>query len=180
MSEGVIARRYARALFELAQEHNALDAVEADLKVVNQAIEDSPEFHNFLLHPQIDTKIKKEKMSNIFSGKITEQVFSLLLLLLDRRRENILSAMVQEFVKMANEARNIAEATFVSAVPLNSEELNEVGAQFGEKIKKTLRVANVVDPSIIGGLIVRIDDRLYDGSVKNKLSKFKHKLYRQG
>ena len=180
MSEGVIAKRYARALFEIATEHNLINEIEQDVIAVNLAIQSSAQFQTFLVHPQIDVSVRKEKLAAIFAGKVSKHVLSLLDLLVERRREAIFPELVKAFVKMANEARNMADAIFVSAVALGSEEIKDIAGKFGNKINKALRVNNVVDPSIIGGLIIRIDDRLYDGSVKGKLSKFKQKLYGQG
>jgi F-type H+-transporting ATPase subunit delta len=176
MSDGIVAKRYANALFALANEKNILEQVEEELRGVGRAFESSKELQTFLQHPQIATAVKKEKLGNIFSGKVSEYVLSLLLLLVDRHRENLLGDLVDEFIKLTNGARGIVDATVYSASLVKDEELKAIAEQFGGKLKKTLRVSNVVDPSIIGGLIIRIGDRIYDGSIKGKLTRFEQSL----
>lgn len=176
MSEETIARRYARALFEIAEEKNKFEQFEQDLTALNEAIQSSKELESFLVHPRIDVKVKKEKINAIFAGNISEEVLSLMQLLLDRRRENIISALMKEFVALSNDARNVMDAVVYTAQSMDEAELQAIAEKFGKKIGKTIRVKNEVDPSIVGGLIIRIGDRLYDGSVKGKLFRFKQSL----
>jgi F-type H+-transporting ATPase subunit delta len=176
MSDVVVAKRYARALFDLAMEQNALESFENDLVNAQKEIANSEGLLQFLAHPKIDTAVKKEKINNIFAGKISNSVLSLVLLLIERRREGILPTLLKEFVAQANEARGIADAVVVSAAPLGNAEVNTIATQFGRKIGKSLRVQNVVDPSVIGGIVIRIGDRLYDGSVAGKLARFKQSI----
>jgi F-type H+-transporting ATPase subunit delta len=176
MSQGVVAKRYARALFELANDKNMLDQVEAELTSINEAIDSSLDFQQFLTHPQIDAAVKKEKLNAIFAESVSESVLSFLFILVERRREGIISSVLQDYVSLANEARGISEATVTSAYTLGEEELGQVAEDFGKKIGKKLRVKNVVDPTILGGVVIRIGDRLYDGSIAGQLSRFKHSL----
>ncbi len=176
MSEEVVARRYARALFDLAVEKNILQQIEADLTGIRQVLAESKELQTFLQHPQTDAAVKKDKIKSIFSGKVSEYVLSLMLLLIDRRRESILSEVADEFVGMSNRANNVVDAEIVSAVPLDEQELLGIAERFGKKINKTLRMKNDVDPAIVGGLVIRIGDRIYDGSIKGKLARFKQSL----
>jgi F-type H+-transporting ATPase subunit delta len=75
---------------------------------------------------------------------------------------------------MANDARGIAEAIVTSAKPLTSEEQAELAEKFGQTLNKKLRLTAVVDPAILGGIVIKIGDRLYDGSLKTKLETFAH------
>jgi F-type H+-transporting ATPase subunit delta len=176
MSGEIAAKRYANALFELAKENNSLEQTEEELRSLGQAVEASRELQNFLQSPQIATAVKKEQIGAIFSGKVSEHVLSLLLLLVDRHREDLLGDLVDEFIKLTNDARGIVDATVYSASLVKEEELKAIAEQFGAKLKKTLRVSNVVDPGIIGGLVIRIGDRIYDGSIKGKLARFEQSL----
>ncbi|MDE1399021.1 ATP synthase F1 subunit delta, partial [Bacillus licheniformis] len=78
--------------------------------------------------------------------------------------------------ELSNEARGIADATVTTAKPLTEAEVQKIAEQFGQKLNKKLRVTTKVDPSIIGGMIVRIGDRLYDGSIKGKLARFTQQI----
>lgn len=170
---GAVAQRYARALFELAQEKNIIDAVEQDLATANETMAASADLRKFLTHPQMATSAKKEVIDSIFSGKLNEAVVNLFKLLIDRGRESSLPELFNEFVSLANDARGIADATVTTAIPLDEAELQRIAATFGAKVGKTLRVSSTVDPNIVGGVIIRIGDRLYDGSIAGKLARFK-------
>jgi F-type H+-transporting ATPase subunit delta len=176
MSEGVVAKRYARALYEIGAESQQLDAIEADLQAIVEAVAQSKEFYDYLTHPKVSFVEKKEKLEVIFSGKIQPAVYQLLLLLVERGRTETLKSLYQQFVNLANEARGIADAVVTSAAPLSESELQNVATAFGSKIGKTLRVVNKVDASIVGGVIVQIGDRLWDGSVVGQLNRFQKTL----
>ncbi len=172
----VVAHRYARALFELARDRQKLDVVEQELSAVTEILNDHAELRKVLMHPQVGIEAKKEILTTLFSGKISEESMNFLQLIVDRRREQYLGDVTEEYIKLANEARGVADATVISARELNDTEQKQIADQFGKKLKKTLRVQSKVDPSIIGGLVIRIGDRLYDGSVAGKLAQFQHQL----
>jgi F-type H+-transporting ATPase subunit delta len=176
MSEAIVAKRYARALFEIAVEKQALEQFERDLSAVNAAIQGDTDVQSFLSHPKIDAKLKKETVAGVLSGKLSDEVLSLVLLLIDRGRENVLSDVAKEFAALANEARGIVNATVYTAKPLSAPEQSLLTDHLGKAIGKTVYMDNVADPSLVGGLIVRIGDHLYDGSVKGKLFRFKQAL----
>jgi F-type H+-transporting ATPase subunit delta len=115
-------------------------------------------------------------MDEVFASSVSEDVLSLLKLLIDRRREGILPELANGYLALANKERNIVDATVYTAVQLEEKDLNAVSDKFGQAIGKSIRLKNAVDPSIIAGLIIRIGDRLYDGSVGGKLARFKQTL----
>ncbi|WP_274654305.1 F0F1 ATP synthase subunit delta [Paenibacillus humicola] len=176
MSEEVVAKRYARALFEIAAEQQTLEAFAQDLELIGDSLLGDKDISSFLTHPKVDVNVKKATLKKAFEGKVSPDVLSLLVLLVERGRENILRDVVKSYTAMANEARNVVNATVSTAFPLSAEETADLSAQFGKTIGKTVHMTNVVDPSIIGGLIVRIGDHLFDGSVKGKLLRFKQAL----
>jgi F-type H+-transporting ATPase subunit delta len=176
MSDVTIASRYARALFEIAKDKQALEAFGNDLQLVNESIRESKEFASFLQHPGIDAAVKKRLMDEVFASKISEDVLSLLKLLIDRRREGILPMLADRFLTLSNKERNIVDATVYTSVPLEAADLNAISEKFGQAIGKSIRLNNSVDPWVIAGLIIRIGDRLYDGSVGGKLARFKQTL----
>jgi F-type H+-transporting ATPase subunit delta len=165
-------KRYARALFEVASERGNIDQVEADLGAVVQAVEQSEDLAKILLHPHIAADAKKSLMDELFKGKVGEETFHFLNVLVESGRESQLVEIYRFYVQLANEARGIADAVVTSAKPLTEEEQAELAKEFGQKLNKKLRLTAVVDPSILGGIVVKIGDRLYDGSLKTKLETF--------
>ncbi len=183
MLRGAVAGRYAEALYELASQEkvlprykSAVDRVEEELKGVEKVINENPDLQKIFYHPQITPADKKEILSKIFGGKVSRLTANFLALLVDRRREAFFRDIVAEYVKLANASRNIAEARVTSAVELTAEEkarLNEVLARLtGKKVKATY----TVDPALIGGVVVRIGDKIIDGSIKTRLATLKERL----
>lgn len=173
MSSGAVGKRYANALFKVAQEQDKLDAVEQDLVLLEQALKENPAFQDFLHHPKIDNVVKKKEFRSIFEGKISDAVLNLMGVLIDRDREKAISVITQYYIRQANMARGLVDARVISTEPLSDEEKQRLSERFSAFLNKKIRIQNEVDSSIIGGIIVQIGDRLYDGSVRGKLHRFK-------
>lgn len=171
-----VAKRYAQALYEVASEQQAIDKTEAELVQITDVINQSEELNMLLTHPKVTAQEKKEIINELFGGKASETTLNFLNLLFERGREEELHNIAKHFTDLSNEARGYAEATVITAKPLTEDELQKVAEQFGQKVNKKLRVTTKVDPSIVGGIIVRIGDRLYDGSIKGKLARFTQQI----
>jgi F-type H+-transporting ATPase subunit delta len=169
-----VGKRYARALFEVASERGKIDQVEADLGAIVQAVEQNADLSKIILHPHIAADAKMKLVADLFQKHVGEESFNFLNVLIESGREAQLSDIYRSFVQLANDARGIEDAIVTSAKPLTSEEQAELAEKFGQKLNKKLRLQAVVDPSILGGIVIKIGDRLYDGSVKTKLENFAH------
>lgn len=176
MSDIVVAKRYARALFEVAKDKGIISQVEEELKSVASAIRDNADLQKFLNHPNIGTTVKTDLLKQIFEGKVSEPVWNTLLVLIDKRRQAILSALASDFAKIADEALGQASATVYSAFALTEAQQAEIASHFSKVTGKTIRVASVVEPKLLGGIQVRIGDRLYDGSLAGKLDRLSKAL----
>ncbi|UJF33280.1 F0F1 ATP synthase subunit delta [Paenibacillus hexagrammi] len=176
MSDIVVAKRYAKALFEVAQEKNAVSQVEEELTSVGSAIKDNADLQKFLSHPNIGASVKTDLLKQSLSGKVSEMVMNTLQVLIDKGRISILSALVSDYVKIANEALGQASATVYSTASLTDAQQAEIAAQFSKITGKTIRVTNVIEPKLLGGIQVRIGDRLYDGSIAGKLDRLAKSL----
>jgi F-type H+-transporting ATPase subunit delta len=175
-SDTVVAKRYAKALFEVAQAKNIVRDVEEELNGVIGVINSTPELIDFLNHPKISVGDKIELLQKAFSGQLREEVMNTLRLLIERRREAALRVLHREYVDIANEALGQADAVVTTAVALSDEEQRKVSEQFGKLTGKVIRVHNEIDPAILGGMQVRIGDRLYDGSLSGKLTRLQKDL----
>jgi F-type H+-transporting ATPase subunit delta len=180
---GPVARRYAAALYEIASEvkglekyKNMVDVVEGELTAIEKVVEESPDLQRLLYHPQITPAAKKETLVKLFKGKISDVTGNFLALLVDRRRETYFADIVAEFVALANIGRNIVAAQIASAVELNDKEKGELKQILGKLAGKKVQTSFAVDPSIIGGVVVRMGDKIIDGSVKTRLASLKESL----
>ncbi|WP_058300307.1 F0F1 ATP synthase subunit delta [Gorillibacterium timonense] len=170
------SKRYAKALYELANERGRAVQAEEDLKLIASALESSRELQTLLEHPSLQPDVKKSVLATLFAGKVTEEVENLLKLLVDRRREALLSTLAADYSKIAGESLGQAEAVVTTPFPLTDEESVEIAKQFGQKTGKKIKVVNVIDTNLLGGLTVRIGDMLYDGSLSGKLSRLRKTL----
>jgi F-type H+-transporting ATPase subunit delta len=176
MSDIVVAKRYAKALFEVAKEKGLISQVEDELKSVASVIKGHADLQKFLNHPSIGASVKKDLLKQIFEGKVSEPVWNTLQVLIDKGREAIVPALLNDYVKIANEAQGLANATVYTAFALNEKQIAEIAAYFKKITGKSLRVETVIDPKLLGGIQVRIGDRLYDGSLSGKLDRLAKSL----
>ncbi|PTX62514.1 ATP synthase F1 subcomplex delta subunit [Melghirimyces profundicolus] len=175
MSRSIIAKRYAKALFESAKERGLLDQVEQEWQSVADAWKGSGDLRGWVSHPKVTAPQKKEVWDRLLPD-LSDLTRNLLHLLIDRNREDAIAPIGTEYKALAHEAKGIAEAEVVTATPLSKEDEKELIAVFQQMIGKTLVITNRVDSDILGGVIVRIGDRLYDGSLVNKLKRFRKQL----
>ncbi|MFC5701569.1 F0F1 ATP synthase subunit delta [Cohnella faecalis] len=177
MSRGsVVAKRYAKALFELAQAQNLVAAVENELKLVSEAVGGSAEIGAFLAAPNITVDKKIDALKSVFGGKVSTIVLNTVNLLIERGRQSEIPAVLEAYVQVAGGVLGRADAQVTSAQPLTEDQKSKLAAQFGTLLGKNVRVDNTVDPSILGGLTVRIGDTLYDGSLRGKLDRLTKEL----
>ncbi|HWO98602.1 MAG TPA: F0F1 ATP synthase subunit delta [Bacillus sp. (in: firmicutes)] len=176
MSKQLVSKRYALALFQLAQEQNAVNEFEEQLLVVKNVFEENRELLVMLKHPKISFEQKQMLLKEAFSAMLP-QIQHTLSLLLDRHRTDIIVDMVAEFVELANEMKGTAEAKVYSVRPLTEEEGQALSQTFAQKVgRKSLKIQNIIDKSLIGGIKLRIGNRIYDGSVSGKLERIQREL----
>lgn len=176
MSNAAAGRRYAKALYEIASEQGQLSKIEEELQQIEQIFAENPLFLKFLHHPKIDKKVKKEQLTAIFKDFVSPTMLRFLELLIERNREEALEEVFKHYVYFANRERGLADAYVTSIKPLSAEEKQSLEEHFSQLIEKKIRIQNQVDPTILGGMIVKIGDRLYDGSVAGKLHRFKRRV----
>jgi F-type H+-transporting ATPase subunit delta len=176
MNKEVVAKRYALALFQIAKEQQLLDQLEEEIRVVQQVFSNNTAFLSVLTHPKLSLQKKKALLQETFAS-LSTPLLNTLMLLLDRHRIDIVPQLASEFVALANEERSVAEATVYSVRPLTEDEKQALSEVFAKKVgKAALHIDNVIDPSLIGGVKLRIGNRIYDGSVSGKLERLQRQL----
>lgn len=177
--ESVVAKRYAKALFEVAGESNAVADVEQELKAVALAIGSDAEIGKFLAFPNIETSRKIAILKQALSGKVSDAVLNTIELLVERGRQEDIEGVYGAYKKVAGEALGQADAIVYTAKPLDADEMTKVVARFSAVSGKAIRAEQVVEPTLLGGIQVRIGDRLYDGSLSGKLARLEQSLKSQ-
>jgi len=167
------ARRYARAVFDIALEENRLERWQSDLQRSVGAVSDE-KFLAVLESPKIKFEDKSRLLSQI--GGIGPLALNLVRLLVARGGINMLDDIVAEYNHLVDDYRGVETAAVVTAVPLDNKEKEKLAGELGAITDKKVQLELSVDPSIIGGIIVRVGGRLLDGSTRSKLTALKKDL----
>lgn len=176
MSNPVVAQRYAVALFQLAKEQNLTDKFDEELRTIKKVLTQNPGFIRLLQSPKLSASEKRDLIKNVFQNA-SAPVMNTLMLLTDRHREDIIPEVAEAFIDLLNEGRGIAEAVVYSVRPLTADETKAISEAFAPKVgKTTLNIENIVDSNLLGGVKVRIGNRIFDGSLKGKLSRLERTL----
>ncbi|EKN66588.1 F0F1 ATP synthase subunit delta [Neobacillus bataviensis LMG 21833] len=176
MSSSMVAKRYAISLLQIAKEQQLLEVIEEELRVVKEVVQYNPELMVVLKSSKLSIEKKKEMITQAF-GTVNVYVRNTLLILIERHRQDEIVEVVNEFLELANEEMGIAEAEVTSTRALTEAERAAISSVFAAKIgKKSLRIENIVDSNLLGGVKLRIGNRIYDGSLRGKLDRLERKL----
>ncbi|MDZ5471813.1 F0F1 ATP synthase subunit delta [Bacillus sp. 31A1R] len=176
MSNSTVAKRYALALFQLAKENQLLDQMESELRVVKEVVNNSDNLNAVLKSPKLSNEKKKEILKESFES-FSVYVLNTLMILIDRHREDHISDVADHFIQLANDERGIAEAIVYTIRPLTEAERQALSESFATKFgKKSLRIDNIVDSNLLGGIKLRIGNRIFDGSLRGKLERLERQL----
>ena len=176
MSEAIVAKRYADALFQLGNEKNTLDQFVEEFRVVKEVFQKEEQLNTFLEHPRINQMKKKELLEAAFQN-MDQDVLNTLLLLLERDRVQIVPSMIDHLIQRVNDAKGIAEATVYSVRELSDSEKKELENTIAKRFEKqSVTIHNVVDPTIIGGIRVRVGNTIIDGSISGKLRRMEREI----
>ena len=176
LSREEIAARYGTALFDYAQDMNAIDSVNSELNELKIAVDANPSILNMLSDPIMSTKEKKGALVEI-EKDFSKEVQSFLNLLLEYNRFEYLVDIIDYYDRLYDQKKSIASGTATTAVKLDDDQLKRLSESFAEKYHlNEVRLENQVDPSILGGVILEVQDLVIDGSVKNQLKKIRAQL----
>lgn len=176
MRDETIARSYAGTLFELAQRHEGLDAYGEAIETVATLLEENPRFRLFLETPRIEAAQKKEVLRKAFDGKLPEHAVRFLLVTVDKRRQRLLRQIAREFHLLVDEHMDRTHVDVTVARSPDDETLNRIVERFSGLLGKTAVPHVRVDPEILGGVIVRTGDTIYDGSLRRRLGRVRRRL----
>ena len=170
------ARRYSDAIIEIAKEKGELDNIYEDLKNIAAVYDYSNELRDFLSHPAIAHKDKKELIGSIFEGKISNDTLNLLYTLLDKNKFNLIDTILYCYESSLNEAKNILKVDVISAVEIDNDLKEKLKSKLESKLKKSVDLNYEIKTEIIAGLILKIKDKTIDGSMAYKLQTMKKQL----
>ena len=173
-----ISREYAMALFDLARETESEDAVGEGLKLVAGLMRENPEVLDFLAAPNIPKKERTGVLETALSGQIPEYVLSFAQILCEQGSIRSLEKCAVEYEELWNAARGLSTARVVSAVALTDEEKRQLQQKLSAKTGRQVRLECSVDESLLGGLVVTLDGKVMDGSLKHRLNEVREVMNR--
>ena len=169
------AIRYAKAILETAVSTGKANQVNDDMKSIIAAVNSSPDLKDFLASPIITSEVKMNVLSEVF-GSVQADTKSLFRLLQENKRFEILEAIATQFNVQFDEMNGVEVAKVTTAFPIPADLEAKILAKATAMSTKKITIQNTVDPSIIGGFILRIGDKQYNASVSNRLQELKREF----
>lgn len=172
------AKRYARAVFDLAREEGILEQVRQELQDLCRLCAASEDLVSFFEHPLIPVGHRHEAMETLFKGRVTDLVYRFLLLLEDKNRLGIFHGICGQFEELYREEKESLQVTVRSAVPLDQEQVEKLTGKLHKRYKRDIELEQEVLPDLVGGLRIQVGDTILDSSISHQLETFKLKLIR--
>ena len=174
----LIEKVYGDALFDLAVEKNRAEEFLDEIKVIGQVLSDNPDFAELMQHPGISEEEKEKILKNVWEGRISKELLGLMLLLLQKKHYGKLNSVLDYFVMRVKEKDGIGIAYVTTPMPLTEDRKNAVEKRVVETTAyHSFEMHFSEDPSLIGGMVIRIGDHVLDNSVKTKLEHLSRQLY---
>ena len=172
-----IAQVYARSLFEAAQEAGRLDVVREELGQIADALAANDELRLFFYSPYFSTQEKRDGLRRVVEGADVLTVNFLDVLVENHRLPAILRIRA-ELDRLADDAAGLLPVTVTSAVALDAAVVEGIGAEIGRQTGRTVQLTSAVDPSIVGGFVVRVGNAILDASIRNRLDQLRKQVAR--
>lgn len=173
----LIAKRYGQALFELAMESGDLRAREEEMGLVIDELEKESEFIEILSHPKLAGELKHSMIEEVFKGKISDDLLGFMYLTIEKNRQEHIVDILKYTLARILESDGFQTAYVKSAVELSDSEKQKIIDKLEQQTGNKITLESEVDPSIIGGIVIRIKDRIVDNSIKRKLHRMAVDVY---
>lgn len=179
MKNLAVARRYAKALLLISKEDGQTDAYRKELSGFADLMEQENALNQAITNPLYDTKKRRNVLQAILDRLgISKTMKSFFLLLFDKGRIGFIGSINEFYQKLADELRGIARASLISATALSEDTVEKIQAALSKKTKKKIILEVAQNPELIGGIVTKIGDLVWDGSIKTQLSNMRETLKR--
>lgn len=171
-----LASRYAKALIDLAQELNQLEAVNTDMLYLHQVLKSSADLASLLKSPIIKADKKQKILAAVFNGKLGNTTSSFINLLVNKGREGDLYEITGEFNRQYMALKNIGKVKITTAIPLDAATLEVIRQKVAAQSSQEIVLESAVNPDLIGGFVLETNDQLIDASVLRDLKDIKQQF----
>ena len=176
MKNPKLSNRYAKSLFDFAGEKNQIEEVHEDLILLAKTLKENRELQMLLRNPVVPPHQKHEIFESVFNGTLHEITYLFMDLLLKKKREPELDTICEGFFKLYNQNHNIKTAHIVTAQPLSDELRTKIVSTLTEQTHATIELQESVEPSIIGGFVIQMDDYFLDTCILTKINKLRQEF----
>ena len=171
-----VAKRYAAALFEVAERDGAIEAVSADLDLVERFLAEVPYLRALVLQPLVSDERKRKVLSDAFGDRATATTLNFLYLLVKKRRETSLDDVIAHYRVLVDEKLGRVVAHVHTAVALSPAQVSALKVALSSRTGKNVEIEAAVDPMTLGGVRVRIGDTIIDGTVQGGLESVRRQM----
>lgn len=171
--------RYSNSLFSIALEENKVDLYRKRIKMIKNVFEENDDFLHLLSSCFISNEEKDEIIDKVFKSE-EEYIRNFIKIIFINKRGNCLIKILNEFIKTCNENLNIKDGVIYSVNKLSNEQIEKIQESLSTRLNCKVELTNSLDEKLLGGVKVSIEDKIFDGSIKNKLEKLKESLISGG
>lgn len=173
----LISKTYGDALFELAVEESKVDVILEEIKQLQNILKENTDFSKLMTHPKIIKEEKLQVAENVFKGRVSDELMGFLLIVISKDRYQDLDDILEYFVTEVKKYKGIGVATVTTAVPLKEEQCKKIEQRLLDTTGyKTMEINYQIDVALIGGMVIRIGDRVVDSSISTKLNELQKEL----
>ena len=180
MSEIQVASRYAKSLIDLAEEQHALEAVRTDMELFLSTLRENPTLKAVLRNPIVGPDKKSAILTELFAPRLHPMIMTFFGIVVRKGRSEVLLETAKEFINAYNIRKNIVKATVTSAAPLSEENKKQIEEVVKQATHGEILLTAKVDPSLIGGFVLKVGDRQFDTSISTQLNKLKKEFSQKG
>lgn len=177
MRDETVSRNYAETLFELARRHEGLEVFGEAISALSRILGERADVRRFLETPRIDDEDKKDVVRKVFEERIPPALLNFLLITIDKRRQRLLRDIAREFHLLLDEHLNRIHVEVTVAREMDEEAVEEMGRRLSDLLDREAIPHLRVKPEIVGGVVFRTGDTIYDGSVRRRLNSMRRRLY---
>ena len=165
----LIGSRYASSLFDAGLELGKVDKFYEELELINTHFNQEDKLFQIFIHPRISKDEKKSMVKEIFGNNVSNELLNFLYIIIDKTRERNLFAISEEYKRIYDEHKGIVDVEAVTAIPMGKNAINKLQGVLENKLNKKIRISNKIDKSIIGGVLLKMKDKVIDNTLVSQL-----------
>jgi F-type H+-transporting ATPase subunit delta len=180
MADYKVSLRYATSLLDLAVEKNMLDTISGDIELVVNVLEKSPDLKRAMESPVIRPETKSSILDEVLKSRLNGETMHFIRFLVKKGRENLLGEIAAKFLELKDERLGIVNVDVQAAFELTDEQKNNLQSRIEKMLNKKARFRIEIHPEVVGGFIAKVNDTVYDASIKHQLETLKQQLLKGG